>query len=388
MNSAERLVAVEKSRLKLARSSTEVIEDLSEQKVTKSTQPKFVKILYHKSHYAVISKDAEVFVLSDPFPGAKINPMFTQLNIPRKMPLIDIALTSRSFLVVFSEGSSLCIEKMATRMAELEYEKNKELQQSDYLESPDRKSPLKLKPTASSNSQSHKKYFTFEPTNLLPQVSKESDRSKNTPARLSKLQKVKSRVYESLEKDAPSTEERLLRNIGLRQVVAQKVKAELNMMSLMQQKKREDIHLKADQLISVHKFELPEEERKQVHKQPPVLLSDYDYKSTSQMSVLAYSQGDQSRSIWMKIVADGKQEELFNNTLKYLLEKPIEKSIPKLPRESTKKYKLDDSVLKKTVEVRGTELESEARRGRSETNLLMKAVKGDLTHIQTLQNYV
>lgn len=314
--------------------------------------------------------------------------MLNPLNIPRKMRLVDVAITTRSFMVVFSEATSLCIEKMALRMAEFEYEKNKELQQSDYLESP-RRSPSanKLKPTASSKSQAPKKFFTFEPSNL-PLIKKDSERDKNTPLDSSRLKKVKSRIYDKIETEQISNEERLLRNIGLRQAVSKKIKGSLQFLSEMQKHRSDDARTSASHLVNAHQFDLPEEEKRAVHKQPAVLLSDYDHKSSSQLSVLAYSKGDQSRAIWMKIVADGKQEDLFNYTLKYLLEKPVGKGIPKKPRESTKKYKLDDSILRKSVEVKGSELFSEAQKGLSETTLLLKAVKEDMSQCQNLKNFV
>lgn len=385
MTSAERLLAMDRPKLKHAGSSGSIEDLMTEQNQIESSQPQFMKIVCRQKTIAVISKSREVYILPEPTFGGGKTPSLSLLPIQSKYSLIDIAITSRNMLVVYSTGESIALQQLTHQLANFEYAKCQALRASDYL-SPSKTLSSDTRLVARKSSKRQGK--SSRKKDRLPNLHRSSGMS---DAEVSDLSKSTKKTMSKFFFPGPPMKEGTVgsfRNLGLSEKVVGKLKESVKLSSVIDRRRSREVRNRVNTLTEGFGSDSFPEARNVNLEQAPVLLSDYDYFVTPQLSMLAYSQGNQSRKVWMQLVASGRQNDLVNYTLEHTTDKPTYDEGKRKPRDWRLTKKLDDQALRQTVDVRGTDLMLGAREGAIECRSIQKHINEDKRRCQKALNLV
>lgn len=357
--------------------------------VDKSTEltynVKFVKIISRQNTIAVISKDKDVYILAEPSLAERKSPSLSLLPITAKYPLVDVTVSSRNLIVVYSLADSLSLQLLAQNTANLEYEKCQVLKTSDYLKRENTmSSDTRLIGRKSRKKSRHSNHEKLK----MPSLRKSSKDSETSHSVVSKSTRRPPKKNKFPSPQLQSNTVSSLKCLGFSDNAITKLKEKIQLSSIIKRKQSRTVKERVKELTKgLGKEAFPITLDTDL-RQAAVLLSDYDYHKTPQMSLLAYSQGSQSRAVWMQLVASGRQNDLINYTLKHAIDKPTEHVLYRHLRDHHSKYKLNDEASKQTVEIRGTELLEQAKEGVVMCRRIQDELHSDILHCQKVLDLV
>jgi hypothetical protein len=329
-----------------------------------SQAPRMLKIVNLDQVYAAISSSFKLYLMARNRGEERTQPILSPLHIDIDKPISDVALTHRSLMVLYGNVIGEGAGEIAEKAARMEYQKTQILKSTDYL-TPEEELYPELETKLKAKKSSLKKRLN-SPTKmgLVPQASNKTteSNSKGKGNNLNLLSRVT--IKENSDK--------LLKELKVSDAVLSKFgdSFRINPNPIYKRTLETQTTLILDNLQK--DCEVPQVE---LTKPPPAVLpSDFNLQRHTSISQVAFSHGKQSREVWMRIVNEGKQDHLIQNTLRYLVDKPIinlgKSSLSNQNLPTRKKLKPT-----KKVPIRGVEMESEARTGKLAAKELQKNIK-------------
>lgn len=327
-------------------------ERLDSKKSSNEEKTRFLKLISYNNYYAAVSSKQQLYLLFKTPADFNKRPELSLLDIPSNLPISDIALTTRSVLVLYSTASNDCMSELKENMATMEFQKNKVLKTSDYL--------------VAEETTSH----DFD-TRLKPKKSQQKKQRKNSENLLVSLpsgplskeiqSKPKKHWYQRLYDISAKSQTNLLDSpIRIASPKISKLHSNLNHLFTTE---TTSISHNLINSIPIDIPELPQISKPPQQPPPPAILpSDYDRRQRPSLSQVNYSHGSQARTVWISLVNEGLSNNLIDSSLRNLVDK---KEIPESEIRKT-----DDLPIKKKykpvrqVKIRGLGLVDLAQRGK------------------------
>lgn len=338
---------------------------------------RFLKIIGYNNYYAAVSSKQQLYLLFKTQGDYNKRPELSLLDIPSEHPVSDIALTTRSVLILYSTASHDCMSELKENMAAMEFQKNKVLRTSDYLVREDTTShdfDTKLKAKKSQPKKIRKNSENILVSIPSGPLSKEIE-----------IKPTKKKWYQRLYDISAKFQTNLL-NAPVRISSPKISKLHTNLKHLF----TDDSSSRTDVLLRSIPLDLPEfpEISKPPQQQPPpaLLPSDYDRRQRPSLSQVNYSHGSQARSVWISLVNEGLSSTLVDSSLRYLIDK---KEIP-----DSEIRKTDDLPIKKNyktvkqVKIRGLGLVDLAQRGKESAMEISNRIEQEKTNCKKLLSMV
>lgn len=344
----------------------DIKEEISDKE---SQKTRIIKIVNMNDTYAAISSKYQLYIMSRMQGDIKTKPELTLLDIPSEHPIADIALTIRSLIVLYSPSESKTrASELIEKMAEMEFRKNQDLKKSDYLNSEEGFDlSLKAKKSSMKKSRDSGRKFTF--FNVSGGFSKDSEKPKKPP---------KLRGYQRLYNLAESSRQSLLqKEIRLSSPTVSKLYLSLQE-GLQSPGKVKESDL-PDEIESPY---LGKKTLETMKPPPAVLPSDFDRQQKVSLAQINYSQGGQSRGVWVSLVLEGQEKELMDHTLRHL-PRGLAKAASHNHLQHVSREPKGLAPVRQ-VRVKGLDLESKAKAGLESLEEIRSGLTKEIQSCQSL----